>query len=117
MSHAAIIMDGKAVGARVRAEVRERAAAFLQAHGRAPGLALVQVGAQADSAIYVRSKHKACEEAGIVSFAHTPQDTVTRAQLLALVRQLNADQRVDGILLQMPLPAGIDANEILDAID
>ena len=117
MTQGAIVMDGKAVGARVRAEARERAAAFSQAHGRPPGLALIQVGAQADSAIYVRSKHKACEEAGIASFAFTPPESVTREELLALVGRLNADERVDGILLQLPLPPGIDPNEILDAID
>lgn len=117
MAGAAIIMDGKAVGATVRAEVKARAAAFMQSHGRAPGLALVHVGVHADSAIYVRSKHKACADAGIVSFAHELADTVTRAELLALVHELNADARVDGILMQLPLPAGIDANEIMDAID
>ena len=111
MTSQAIIVDGKAVAAKVRAEARARAAVFQQAHARPPGLALVQVGAQSDSAIYVRGKHKACEEAGIASFAYTPPDTVTREELLALVGRLNADERVDGILLQLPLPAGIDANE------
>jgi methylenetetrahydrofolate dehydrogenase (NADP+)/methenyltetrahydrofolate cyclohydrolase len=117
MAQTAIVMDGKAVGAKVRAEAKVRAAAFLQQRGRPPGLALVQVGAQADSAIYVRSKHKACEEAGIASFAHTLPDTVSRTELLALIARLNADERVDGILLQLPLPPAIDPNEILDAID
>jgi methylenetetrahydrofolate dehydrogenase (NADP+)/methenyltetrahydrofolate cyclohydrolase len=117
MAQSAIVMDGKTVGARVRADAKARAAAFLQARGRPPGLALVQVGAQSDSAIYVRSKHKACEEAGIASFAHTPPETVSAKELLALIAMLNADERVDGILLQLPLPAGIDPNAILDAID
>lgn len=117
MAQSAVIMDGKAVGAKVRAEVKDRAAAFRQAHGRAPGLAVVQVGENPASSGYVRSKRKGCEEAGIASFAHDVPGTVTRLELLALVNQLNADSRVDGILMQLPLPAGIDADEIMDAID
>ena len=117
MPHSAIIMDGKAVGAKVRAEVKERAAAFRHAHGRAPGLAVVQVGENPASSVYVRSKRKGCEEAGIASFGHDVADTVSREELLALVHQLNKDGRVDGILMQLPLPVGIDANEIMDAID
>jgi methylenetetrahydrofolate dehydrogenase (NADP+) / methenyltetrahydrofolate cyclohydrolase len=117
MAQSAVIMDGKAVGAKVRAEVKDRAAAFRQAHGRAPGLAVVQVGDNPASSGYVRSKRKGCEEAGIASFAHDVPGTVTRLELLALVNQLNADSRVDGILMQLPLPAGIDADEIMDAID
>jgi methylenetetrahydrofolate dehydrogenase (NADP+) / methenyltetrahydrofolate cyclohydrolase len=117
MAQSAVIMDGKAVGAKVRAEVKDRAAAFRQAHGRAPGLAVVQVGEDPASSGYVRSKRKGCEDAGIVSFAHDVPGTITRLALLALVNQLNADSRVDGILMQLPLPAGIDADEITDAID
>jgi methylenetetrahydrofolate dehydrogenase (NADP+)/methenyltetrahydrofolate cyclohydrolase len=117
MAQSAVIMDGKAVGAKVRAEVKVRAAAFRQVQGRAPGLAVVQVGEDPASSGYVRSKRKGCEEAGIASFAHDVPGTVTRLELLALVKQLNADPRVDGILMQLPLPAGIDANEIMDAID
>jgi methylenetetrahydrofolate dehydrogenase (NADP+) / methenyltetrahydrofolate cyclohydrolase len=117
MAQSAVIMDGKAVGAKVRAEVKDRAAAFRQAHGRAPGLAVVQVGEDPASSAYVRSKRKGCEEAGIASFAHDVPDTVTRTELLALVSRLNADSRVDGILMQLPLPKGLDANEIMDAID
>jgi methylenetetrahydrofolate dehydrogenase (NADP+)/methenyltetrahydrofolate cyclohydrolase len=117
MSSSAIIMDGKAVGAKVRAEVKARAAAFAHSHGRAPGLAVVQVGDNPASSVYVRSKRKGCEEAGIASFAHDLAGTAGRLELLSVVRQLNADTRVDGILMQLPLPAGIDANEIMDAID
>jgi methylenetetrahydrofolate dehydrogenase (NADP+) / methenyltetrahydrofolate cyclohydrolase len=117
MAHSAVIMDGKAVGAKVRAEVKQRAAAFMLAHGRAPGLAVVQVGEDPSSSVYVRSKRKGCEEAGIASFGNDISDTVTRDELLALVHQLNHNPLVDGILMQLPLPAGIDANEIMDAID
>ncbi len=117
MAHSAVIMDGKAVGAKVRAEVKERATSFMQAHGRAPGLAVVQVGEDPSSSVYVRSKRKGCEEAGIASFGNDIPETATRAELLALVHQLNNNPLVDGILMQLPLPAGIDANEIMDAID
>lgn len=117
MATAAIIMDGKAVGAKVRAEVKRRAAAFMAAHGRAPGLAVVQVGEDPSSSGYVLSKRKGCEEAGIASFANDIPASVTRAELLALVHQLNDNPLVDGILMQLPLPAGLDANEITDAID
>ncbi len=117
MSEAATLLDGKAVAAKVRAEVKLRAAAFAAASGRRPGLAVVQVGANSASTIYVRNKRKACEETGIRSFAYDPPETVSRAKLLALVGKLNADPLVDGILMQLPLPAGLEAHEIMDAID
>lgn len=117
MTHAATVLDGKAVAAKVRAEVKERAGAFAAAHGRPPGLAVVQVGANPASSVYVRNKRLACAEAGIESFAYDPSDTISRPELLALVERLNADPRVDGILVQLPLPASLDANAIMDAID
>jgi methylenetetrahydrofolate dehydrogenase (NADP+)/methenyltetrahydrofolate cyclohydrolase len=117
MTQTATVLDGKAVAARVRAEVAVRAAAYTAARGRAPGLAVVQVGANPASTVYVRNKRKACAEAGIVSFAYDLPETVTRGDLLTLVERLNADERVDGILMQLPLPPGLDANEIMDAID
>src|ERR1017187_9331392 len=106
MTQTAIVMDGKAVGARVREEVKARAETFTRVQGRPPGLAVVQVGSNPASSVYVRSKRKGCEEAGIASFGHDLADTVNREELLALVRLLNADARVDGILMQLPLPAG-----------
>jgi methylenetetrahydrofolate dehydrogenase (NADP+)/methenyltetrahydrofolate cyclohydrolase len=117
VGEAATLLDGKAVAAKVRAEVTVRAAAFTAAYGRAPGLAVVQVGANPASSVYVRNKRKACEETGIRSFSYDPPDSVPRHELLALVRSLNADPLVDGILMQLPLPSGLDANEIMDAID
>ncbi len=117
MSHGAKILDGKAVAAKVRAEVAVRAAAFTAAKGRPPGLAVVQVGANPASTVYVRNKRKACDETGIRSLAYDRPETVTRAELLALVHELNANREVDGILMQLPLPQGLDANEIMDAID
>jgi len=117
VTQTATVLDGKAVAARVRGDVAVRASAFTTARGRPPGLAVVQVGANPASSVYVRNKRKACAEAGIVSFAYDLPETVSALELLALVEQLNADDRVDGILMQLPLPAGLDANAIMDAID
>ena len=113
----AVVLDGKAVAARVRAQVKRRAAEFLGLRGRAPGLAVVKVGSDPASAVYVRNKRAACEEAGIQSFAFDLPDSISRVELLARVRELNADPRVDGILVQLPLPAGLDANEVMDLVD
>ncbi len=111
------ILDGKAVAAKERAKSAARAADFVSKHGRAPGLAVVKVGEDPASAVYVRNKRKACEECGIASFAHDLPATTTREELLALIKTLNADDRVDGILLQLPLPKGLDSTEIMDTID
>jgi len=113
----AVIMDGKAVAARVRGEIAVKVRDFAAAYGRAPGLAVVQVGSNPASSVYVKNKKKACAEVGIESFSFDPPDTVTRHELLGLVDLLNKDNRVDGILVQLPLPAALDANEIMDAID
>ncbi len=113
----AIVIDGKAVAARVRQSVADRAREFASRFGRHPGLAVVQVGEDAASSIYVRNKRKSCEDVGIESFAHDLPVTTTEAQLLALVHALNLDQRVDGILVQLPLPGRIDANRVIEAID
>src|SRR5579863_599033 len=113
----AILLDGKLVAAKVRTEVAARAARFTAGHGRSPGLAVVRVGQDPASAVYVRNKLKASREAGIASFAHDLPASVSEAQLLALIAELNRDSRVDGILVQLPLPAGVDANRIMDAVD
>ncbi len=113
----AILLDGKAVAARVRAEVGSRAAAFGRQCGRAPGLAVVQVGEDPASSVYVRNKRRSSQEAGIVSFAHDLPASTPEAEILALVQTLNRDARVDGILVQLPLPKGVDTNRIMDAVD
>jgi methylenetetrahydrofolate dehydrogenase (NADP+)/methenyltetrahydrofolate cyclohydrolase len=112
-----IVLDGKAVAAKVRGEVAARAAEFAARLGRPPGLAVVQVGEDAASSIYVRNKRKAAAEAGIASFAHDLPATTSESDLLALVDRLNRDERVDGILVQLPLPKGLDATRVMDAID
>jgi methylenetetrahydrofolate dehydrogenase (NADP+) / methenyltetrahydrofolate cyclohydrolase len=117
VSGGAILLDGKLVAAKVRAEVAARAARFAAGHGRSPGLAVVRVGEDPASAVYVRNKLKASREAGIASFAHDLPASASEAQLLALIAELNRDSSVDGILVQLPLPAGVDTNRIMDAVD
>lgn len=111
------ILDGKAVAAKERQRSAARAADFVSKFGRAPGLAVVKVGEDPASAVYVRNKRKACEECGIASFAYDLPATTSREELLALIQQLNRDDAVDGILLQLPLPKGLDSTEIMDTID
>ncbi len=114
---AATIIDGKAEAARVRALVATDAAAFEAAHGRKVGLAVVLVGSDPASEVYVGSKVRLTREAGMESFEHRlPADTA-EADLLALVARLNADPAVDGILVQLPLPAPLDAGPVIAAID
>jgi methylenetetrahydrofolate dehydrogenase (NADP+)/methenyltetrahydrofolate cyclohydrolase len=113
----AISIDGKAVAAKVRRSVAEQAQDFAQRYGRRPGLAVVQVGEDPASSIYVRNKRKSCQETGIESFAHDLPATTSEAQLLGLIHALNLDPKVDGILVQLPLPKGLDTNRVTDAID
>jgi methylenetetrahydrofolate dehydrogenase (NADP+) / methenyltetrahydrofolate cyclohydrolase len=113
----AVLLDGKAVAARVRAEVAQRAHSFTARHGRRPGLAVVQVGEHPASSVYVRNKRRSSLEAGIESFAHDLPASAGEAQILALIDALNRDARIDGILVQLPLPAGVDANRVMDAVD
>lgn len=110
-------IDGKAFAARLRARLAALVPGFVAATGRAPGLAVVLVGEDPASQVYVRSKHKATVDAGMESFEHRlPADTSQQA-LLDLVAALNADARVDGILVQLPLPAPLDDKAVLAAID
>jgi len=110
-----VIIDGKAVAAKVRAEAAERARA-LAARGIQPGLAVVLVGDDPASAVYVRNKSKACREAGVAAFDHPLPAATPEAELLALVDRLNRDPRVHGILVQLPLPTHIDSERVLLAI-
>ena len=111
------IIDGRAFAERLRARVAEAVPAFTETTGRVPGLAVVLVGEDPASQIYVRSKNKATLAAGMASFEHRLPDTASEAELLSLVEELNGDDRVDGILVQLPLPAGIDDKAVIDAID
>jgi methylenetetrahydrofolate dehydrogenase (NADP+)/methenyltetrahydrofolate cyclohydrolase len=113
----AIVMDGKAVAAKVRGEVASRAKEFASKYGRRPGLAVIQVGQDPASSVYVRNKRKSSVEAQIESYAHDLPATTSQAELLELVHSLNRNPRVDGILVQLPLPKGIDTDAIMDAVD
>jgi methylenetetrahydrofolate dehydrogenase (NADP+)/methenyltetrahydrofolate cyclohydrolase len=110
------ILDGKKIASDIRSEVAAEVKAMAAA-GVRPGLAVVLVGHNPASEIYVRGKVKACEEVGIYSEQHTPPETATTAELLALVEELNRRDEVDGILVQLPLPAQVDAKRILMAVD
>jgi len=112
----ATILDGNKIAAEIRAEVAAEAKALAEA-GMRPGLAVVLVGHNPASEIYVRGKVKSCEEVGIYSEKHTPPDTVTTADLLALVDDLNRRDEIDGILVQLPLPRQVDSKKVLLAVD
>ena len=113
----ATIIDGAAIAAEVRADVAERVRAFTDRTGHKPGLVTVLVGEDPASQVYVRNKIRACEEAGMVSFHEPMPATSNQADVLAMVDRMNADDRVDGILVQAPLPAGLDFKQVLDRLD
>jgi methylenetetrahydrofolate dehydrogenase (NADP+)/methenyltetrahydrofolate cyclohydrolase len=110
-------IDGKAAAATIRERVADGVRSFEQRTGRVPGLATVLVGEDAASAVYIRSKNRATAEAGMASFHHQLPDTISEAELLDLVGQLNSDEQVDGILVQLPLPAQIDDKKVIAAIE
>jgi methylenetetrahydrofolate dehydrogenase (NADP+)/methenyltetrahydrofolate cyclohydrolase len=112
----ATVLDGKALAARIRGDLKVDTEQ-LAAAGITPGLAVVLVGEDPASQIYVRSKTAACAQAGIATFDHRLPATTSTDELLRLVAALNADARVDGILIQLPLPSGIDARRVLFSVD
>ncbi len=114
---AARVIDGKAVAAAVRERVKVNVAAYEQEAGRVPGLATVLVGDDPASEVYVGMKRRSCEEVGMRSIHHEPEASIREQELLDLVRELNEDDGVDGILVQLPLPAQIDEDAIVAAID
>lgn len=113
----AAIIDGKAFAEELRARVADAVPGFAAAAGRAPGLAVVLVGEDPASSVYVRSKGKATTAAGMLSLEHRLPASATENELLEVVRLLNADPQVDGILVQLPLPAHIDEAAVIAAID
>jgi 5,10-methylene-tetrahydrofolate dehydrogenase/methenyl tetrahydrofolate cyclohydrolase len=110
------IIDGKAIAADIRAEIAEEVSELKARTGKVPGLATVLVGQRKDSQAYVRMKKKACAEAGITSFGHDLPEDISQQELLEVVRDLNANPDVHGILVQLPLPSHIDDEEILGAV-
>jgi methylenetetrahydrofolate dehydrogenase (NADP+)/methenyltetrahydrofolate cyclohydrolase len=111
------LIDGKAIAAELRAEVAAEVAALLKAGSEAPGLATVLVGDDPASQVYVGAKHRACAEAGMGSIDHRLAVDCAQEELLALIDELNADPAVSGILVQLPLPAGLDSAAVIDRID
>jgi methylenetetrahydrofolate dehydrogenase (NADP+)/methenyltetrahydrofolate cyclohydrolase len=111
------IIDGRAVAAKVRERVRDEVAEFKEQAGRPPGLATILVGDDPASAVYVRMKREDSAEVGIESFHNEPGGDVSQEELDGLIRSLNADERVDGILLQLPLPPHLDQDPLISAID
>ncbi len=114
---AAQIIDGKAVAARTRAQVAEDVAAFTAEHGRSPGLATILVGDDPASAVYVGGKQKASAEVGIEGFAHSLAGDVSEDEVADLIAELNADERVSGILCQLPVPDHMDGVKLTGLID
>ena len=111
------IIDGKTIAAALRARIAAEVARLQAAHHLGPGIAVVQVGDNPASSVYVKSKSKAVAEAGMRAFDHKLPETVSEAELLMLIGTLNADPRVNGILVQLPLPPHIDAQQVIAAIE
>ncbi len=112
----ATIIDGKAIAERIRAQIAEEVEARVEAGFPRPGLATVLVGDNPASQIYVRMKHKACEQVGIRSFGRVLPATASQEEVEAVVEELNADPAVHGILVQLPLPPGLDEERVLGRI-
>lgn len=111
------IIDGKRIAAELRARVADEVARVKREHGLTPGLAVVLVGNDPASEVYVRSKHTQTQAAGMASFEHKLPADVAEADLLALIARLNADPAVHGILVQLPLPKGLNTEKVIAAID
>ena len=110
------IIDGKAIAENLRESVKKAVDERVENGLRRPGLAVILVGDDPASQVYVRNKKLACEKAGITSFEHTPSADITEADLLSLIHELNDDEEVDGILVQLPLPDHIDTESVIEAI-
>src|SRR6185437_14613879 len=113
----AAIIDGKAIAAELRARVAEKVSRVKREHQLIPGLAVVLVGNDPASEVYVRSKHSQTQAAGMASFEHKLPADVAESELLALIARLNRDPAVHGILVQLPLPKSLHAETIINAID
>jgi len=113
----AVVIDGKAFAATVRAQVAEHVARLKSEHGITPGLAVVLVGEDPASQVYVRNKGQQTVEAGMASFEHKLDASTSEADILALIERLNADPAVHGILVQLPLPDHVDSAKVINTID
>ncbi|WP_457607581.1 bifunctional methylenetetrahydrofolate dehydrogenase/methenyltetrahydrofolate cyclohydrolase FolD [Nitratifractor sp.] len=111
------IIDGKALAARIRRQVKEEVQILQKEHDIVPGLAVVLVGDDPASHAYVKMKAKACKEVGFYSIVHEMPDTISQEEIIGTIEMMNANPRIDGILVQLPLPSHIDTNRILEVID
>jgi methylenetetrahydrofolate dehydrogenase (NADP+)/methenyltetrahydrofolate cyclohydrolase len=111
------IIDGKSLAAQIRESIRSRVIQRVSKGLRSPGLAVILVGADPASQVYVRKKIESCKEAGVISHASKLDASTTQEALLQLIADLNADTSIDGILVQLPLPVHIDTNTVIEAID
>ncbi|CAI8233111.1 MAG: bifunctional methylenetetrahydrofolate dehydrogenase/methenyltetrahydrofolate cyclohydrolase FolD [Sulfurovum sp.] len=111
------LLDGKELSAKIKEEVKVEVAALVEAKHITPGLAVILVGSDAASATYVASKAKACKNAGIYSVVHEMPDSITQEELLDTIAMMNKNPKLDGILVQLPLPKHIDTTVVLEAID
>ena len=111
------LIDGKLISAQIREELAEETKAFIAESGVTPGLAVIIVGEDPASQVYVRNKRRACEQIGYYSEAYELPATTTQEELMALVRRLNGEEKIHGILVQLPLPKHLDEHEVLLAID
>ncbi len=114
---AAEVLDGKRIAKEIQSEIKQRVAQFVEGGQAAPTLAAVLVGEDPASQVYVRNKERACERAGISSQLHRLPEQSTTKEVLDLVQQLNEDVGVNGILVQLPLPPGVDTQVVLDAVN
>ena len=111
-----MILDGKKTSSQIKEEIKEELKGIKEKVGKVPGLAIVLVGENPASKIYVNSKIKGCAELGFESFAHYLPENVTEEELLNVIRELNADEKVDGILVQLPLPKHINEKKVVETI-
>ena len=113
----AALIDGKLIAQQLRHTIKDKVQKRLDKGLRAPGLAVILVGSDPASQVYVGSKRKACEEVGFVSRSYDLPPSTSQAELFTLIDQLNNDDDIDGILVQLPLPAGLDANLVIEHIN
>ena len=117
LTTSAQLLDGKALAERMRSTMHDESKLLMAKHGRAPGLAVILVGSDPASHVYVKNKKIGCEKTGIHSFSYELDASTTQQHLLGLIGELNTDPKVDGILVQLPVPAHINSSAILQAID
>ena len=111
------IIDGKAIAQKIRSEIKDQVSAIVNQGDQAPGLAVIQVGQDPASSVYVRNKRMACEEVGMNSFNHDLEENISEEELLSLIKELNHNDEVTGILVQLPLPKHINETIVIETID